>query len=65
MRAEEPQISPTGRYSTAQAARALGIHRCTLARYADAGIIKFGFRAVSHRRFYLGSELLKLWRNEL
>lgn len=65
MKAEEPNISATGRYSTAQASRLLGIHRTTLSRYADSGIIKFGLRSISGRRFYLGSELIKLWKDEL
>lgn len=65
MTAIEPQVSLTGRYSIGEASAILGINRGTLRRYTDAGYIKCGFRRVSARRFYLGSEILRFWRAQL
>lgn len=60
----EPQVSMTGRYSVTETCSALGIHRNTLRRYTEAKKIKCGFRRMTERKFYLGSEILKLWRAE-
>ena len=65
MVSEEPKVSPTGRYSMVQASQALGIHRNTLKRYSEEGHIKFGIHAISRRKFFLGSEILKLWRKQI
>ncbi len=65
MTAIEPQVSLTGRYSIGEASAILGINRGTLLRYTYAGHIKCGFRRVSARRFYLGSEILRFWRAQL
>lgn len=40
----EPNVSATGRYSIGETCAALGIHRNTLCRYTEQGLIKCGFR---------------------
>lgn len=61
----EPKVEAAGRYSVAQASKALGIHRNTLRNYTEQGLIKCGFRRQTARKFYLGSEILKFWRAQL
>lgn len=58
----EPKCYDEGRYSVTEACSLLGIHRTTLERYRKANLIKAGFRRTTSRKFYLGSELKKLWR---
>ena len=62
---EEPNVTPTGRYSVTETCRALGIHRNTLQRYTQEGKIKCGFRRNTLRKFYAGVEILKFWRATL
>lgn len=62
MTSEEPKVTNTGRYSTTQTAKALGIHRNTLRKHTELGHIKFGIRKGTARKFYLGYDILKFWR---
>lgn len=64
MTTEEPKVTPTGRYSSNEAAKALGIHRNTLRSYTDKGYIRCKFRRNTYRPFYMGSEILRFWRAE-
>lgn len=61
----EPRVSPAGRYSITDTCKALNIHRNTLRKYTDEGKIKCGFRRATSRKFYLGSEIIKLWKAQL
>ena len=64
----EPTVSPTGRYSTMETCRALGIHRDTLRTYTETKqLIKFGMRKLGNRyvKFYLGSEILRFWKSQV
>lgn len=61
----EPNVSDTGRYSVTETCNVLGIHRNTLRRYTDQGLIKCGFRKQTARKFYAGREILKFWRAQL
>lgn len=61
MRAEEPLVSKEGRYSAREACEALGICRNTLMAYTRKGLIRCGYRRGTLRRFYLGSEIRRLW----
>lgn len=61
----EPSVSNTGRYSSKETCELLGIHRQTLSKYTEKGYIKCGFRRVSMRKFYLGSEILRFWKSQL
>lgn len=60
-----PQVNETGRYGITETSNALGIHRNTLRKYTEAGYIKCGFRKVSARKFYLGSEIIRFWKSQL
>ena len=62
MRAEEPLVSDTGRYTITQASEALGMHRNTLRRYWKQGKIKALFRKSDNRKLFTGLEIKKLWR---
>jgi DNA-binding transcriptional MerR regulator len=62
MRAEVPEVKATARYSISQVCQLLEIHRNTLYNYTQQGLIKCGMRRASLRKYYLGSEVLKLWR---
>lgn len=61
----EPQVIDTGRYSTMETCRLLGVHRNTLQRYTEKGLIRCGFRKSTGRKYYLGSEILRFWRMKL
>jgi DNA-binding transcriptional MerR regulator len=61
MVAEKPEIPTTGRYSVKETCRILGIHRNTLLEYTKRGLITAGVRRATFRKFYTGSEILKLW----
>ncbi len=61
----EPKVTADGRYTVAQVCTALGIHRNTLRKYTDCGMIKCGFRRESARKFYKGSEIVRFWRAQL
>lgn len=62
MTATMPIINETDQFSVSQAAAILGIHRNTLRRHTEEGLIKCGFRRNTGRRFYTGKELLKYWK---
>lgn len=61
----EPQVSETGRYSVTETCKILGIHRNSLKKYTELGLIKCGFRKHAARKFYAGREILKFWRAQL
>ena len=51
MKATEPQIIATARYSISQTCELLGIHRDTLRLYTDKQrIIKCGYRTIGNRK---------------
>lgn len=62
---EEPNVSTTGRYSIRQTCELLSIHRNSLCKYTNMGLIKCGFRKATARKFYLGSEILRFWRAQM
>ena len=61
----EPIVNELGRYSVMETCAALGIHRNSLRKYTEQGLIKCGFRKLSARKFYSGREILKFWRAQL
>lgn len=58
----EPKVNAAGRYSVTETCKALGIHRNTLRRFTDEGLINCGFRKATARKFYNGNEILRFWR---
>jgi len=65
MTTEEPKVTEKGRYNVTETCAILGVHRNTLRRYTESGLIKAGFRRVSARKFYTGEDILKFWRSVL
>ena len=65
MVAEQPNVQLTSRYTVTETCTILGIHRNTLRRYTNRGVIQSGFRKSTLKRFYLGSEILKFWQRQL
>lgn len=61
----EPNVLESGRYSVMETCAALGIHRNSLRKYTEMGLIKCGFRKLSARKFYAGREILKFWRAQM
>ena len=62
---EEPRVKEASRYSLEEASKLLGMHRNTLLKYANKGIIKTGIRRSNSRRFYLGREIIRFWKAQL
>lgn len=60
----EPQTVPAGRYNSKRASELLGIHRNTLRNKTNSGEIKCEFRK-DGRRFYLGREIVRFWREKI
>lgn len=58
---DRPEVTTAGRYSAAQTARLLGIHRNTLRKYTDQGCILPRIHKATGRKYYLGSEILRFW----
>lgn len=58
---ERPDVTPSGRYSAAQTARVLGIHRNTLRKYTMQGLILPRIHKATGRKYYPGSEILRFW----
>lgn len=56
-----PAVRLDGRYSIGETCEHLGIHRHTLRKYTDLGVIKSRMRKDGQKRFYLGREILKFW----
>ena len=65
MVALEPKVSPNGRYSIIDTCKLLGIHRNTLTRYVNRGRINCRIRESTGQKFYLGSDILRFWKNEM
>lgn len=60
MTSDLPQISPTGRYTTAQAAQILGVDRHTIQRWHNAGELAAS-ATNGRRRYYKGTDLMKAY----
>lgn len=56
-------IDPQKYYTVSEAARLLGVHRCTIWRWVNTFQIKFRTRVVNNRKEFLGSELVKLFKH--
>lgn len=60
----EPDVNSSGRYSVTQTCRILGIHRNSLRRYTEEGLIRCSFRKNPHRKFYTGREIMRFWQSQ-
>ncbi|RRC99058.1 helix-turn-helix domain-containing protein [Prevotella sp. OH937_COT-195] len=56
-----PNVEYKGLYSQAQAARALGVDRHTIARYVKQGYINVRVRRTDRKTVIPGGEILKAW----
>jgi len=65
IKSKEPKVVLADRYSIEETCSILGIHRHTLRRYTNKGMIRCGFHRYNGRKFYLGSEVLRFWRSQL
>lgn len=61
---EQPDVSPTARYTIAEAAAILGMHRNTLRRHTNNGVfgIECHIRKCNGRKYYTGLDIIKFWR---
>lgn len=57
-----PNLPNSCRYPIGKAAKLLGIHRDTLRKKADDGLIKYGISRDNMRKFFLGSEINRYWK---
>lgn len=64
MTRNEPNIADTARLGICDAAKVLGVHRTTLARWTEQGLVKCGIRRTNGRIFYTGRALISLWRSQ-
>lgn len=64
MTSNEPNIADTARLGICDAAKVLGVHRTTLARWTAQGLVKCGIRRTNGRIFYTGRALISLWRSQ-
>ncbi len=65
MVSDEPKVTATSRYSVEETSTLLGVNKRTLYRYTASGKIRCGYRRVSGRRFYFGSEILRCWKSQI
>lgn len=61
----EPKVNKEGRYSVTETCKLLGIHRNSLRKYTELGLIKCDLRKQTGRKFYLGHEIIRFWRTLL
>lgn len=61
MKPTRPEVEYTGNYTQAQAARALGVDRHTIARYVKAGHLKAKVRKIDKKTIIKGSDILRVW----
>lgn len=59
--ATRPKVESDGRYTVTQTCSILGIHRNSLRKYTDAGLINCEFNKICYRKLYQGKEILRFW----
>lgn len=57
---EPPDVKPNGRYTTAEAAIKLDVHRNTITNLFNAGLLKAIDPTAEKLRYY-GKELMRVW----
>lgn len=61
----KPSIVSEGRYTVSQAARLLGVHRSTIWRWVNDKKLKPIGGDTNVRKRFLGSDLIRLWLNDI
>lgn len=63
MTTEVPNVSPTGRYPMTKVAKALALHRNTLARYVKeySNYLPVHYH-ITGEAFILGKDILRFWK---
>lgn len=64
MTTEEPRVVDSGRYGMSDAAKILGVARCTLRRWIYAGRVNVGFRNLNGRMFVTHIITLAHYQND-
>lgn len=60
MTQEQPKVNLTGHYNVNDTCNALQIHRSTLLRYVEQGLIKPYYHKTG-KKYYTGSEIMRFW----
>lgn len=60
-----PAVESDARYTVTQTCLILGIHRNSLRKYTDAGLINCIFNGICARKLYLGSEIVRFWQTQM
>lgn len=60
-----PNVESDGRYTVTQTCSILGIHRNSLRKYTDAGLINCIFNSICCRKLYEGKEILRFWMTQM
>lgn len=61
LRNDPPDTHPAKRYTEAQAARMLGVHRHTMERWRKAGETRYKISKTGHI-YYSGTEIIRIWQ---
>lgn len=61
---ETPNVALTGRYSIGDIAKLLDVHRNTVHRWLNAGLMKAGIRRANNRLFVEGKEIIRFWKSQ-
>lgn len=64
MTPEIPNVTLNGRYSIGDIAKLLEVHRNTVRRWLDAGLMKAGIRRTNNRNFVEGREIIRFWKSQ-
>lgn len=59
---EKPKVSPSGRYTLLQAAKALELSKSTIYRMIGGGKIKATHRQSDNKQVIAGTEILRVWQ---
>lgn len=57
---EPPDVKPNGRYTTAESARKLGVHRNTITNMFNSGLLR-AINPTADKLRYSGKELMRVW----
>lgn len=61
MTCTRPRVEPDGWYNITETAKALGVDRHTVQRYAKQGHLRFSVRKAGRRKVASGKEIVRCW----